>query len=126
MVGAEEAIMAEKTGSGGAGRWAFWRGVVRRQDGSGLSVGEFCRREDLSPSSFYRWRRRLGPDLAERSGAFVSLGTVHLGGADSGVEVVLDCPIRLRVQRGFDAPTLRAVLGILGPSSEEQPGRPSC
>jgi len=118
--------MAEKTDDRGVGRRGFWRGVVRQQDGSGLSVGEFCRREDLSPSSFYRWRRRLGPDLAERSGAFVSLGTVHLGGADSGVEVVLDCPIRLRVQRGFDAPTLRAVVAILDVSADERPGRPSC
>lgn len=37
----------------------FWRGVVKRQAASGLSVRAFCRRERLSEPSFYAWRRTL-------------------------------------------------------------------
>jgi hypothetical protein len=40
-------------------RAAYWRGVVERQAGSGLSVAEFCVRRDVATASFYAWRRRL-------------------------------------------------------------------
>ena len=38
---------------------AFWRGAIRRQAESGLSVREFCRRDRLSEPSFHGWRRTL-------------------------------------------------------------------
>ncbi len=37
----------------------YWRDVLRRQAGSGLSVAEFCRGEGLSQPSFYAWRRTI-------------------------------------------------------------------
>ena len=37
-----------------------WREVMRRFDASGASVDEFCAREAVSVSSFYRWRARVG------------------------------------------------------------------
>jgi len=36
-----------------------WRELLRRQATSGLSVTEFCRRQDVSEASFYQWRKRL-------------------------------------------------------------------
>ena len=36
-----------------------WRLRLRRQATGGLSIGEFCRREEVSTASFYAWRRRL-------------------------------------------------------------------
>ncbi len=36
-----------------------WREVLERFAAAGMTVGEFCGRERLSPSSFYRWRDRL-------------------------------------------------------------------
>ena len=33
-----------------------WREVLRRFDGAGTSVAEFCKREGVCESSFYRWR----------------------------------------------------------------------
>jgi hypothetical protein len=39
---------------------ALWRARVARQQQSGLSVAEFCRREDCTPAAFHAWRRRLG------------------------------------------------------------------
>ena len=42
----------------------YWRGVLLRQRASGLTVDEFCRGEELSKSSFYRWQRVIaGRDL---------------------------------------------------------------
>jgi hypothetical protein len=37
-----------------------WTEILRQFDSSGLSSSEFCRRQRLAPSSFQRWRRRLG------------------------------------------------------------------
>ena len=37
----------------------YWRGVVRQQVASGLTVREFCRRGGLRESTFYFWRREL-------------------------------------------------------------------
>ncbi len=42
-----------------AGKEQFWRGVLKRQAASGLSVRAFCQRERLTESSFYAWRRTL-------------------------------------------------------------------
>lgn len=38
---------------------ASWRAVMQRFAASGSTVGEFCAREGLSDSAFYRWRARL-------------------------------------------------------------------
>lgn len=39
---------------------AFWRKTLQRFATSGLSVREFCRREQVTESAFYAWRRTLG------------------------------------------------------------------
>ena len=36
-----------------------WRELVSRCDQAGLSAREFCRREKVELSSFFRWQRRL-------------------------------------------------------------------
>lgn len=40
-------------------RAASWRDLIARQADSGLSVVAFCERQQVSPASFYAWRRRL-------------------------------------------------------------------
>lgn len=57
-----------------AGVAATWRQRVDRWQRSGLSVTEFCGREQLSQASFFAWRKRLAgthappADRAGRSG----------------------------------------------------------
>jgi transposase-like protein len=47
--------------------WDQWRQRIKRQRESGLSIAEFCRREDVSAHSFYVWRRNLrGASLRRR------------------------------------------------------------
>lgn len=87
---------------------ATWREVLRRFDVAGTTVGEFCARERLSASSFYRWRERLQaagtqvvePRLPRVTGVAVSptaAGFIDLGslaessrGIGGGLELRLD------------------------------------
>jgi hypothetical protein len=39
--------------------WDQWRQRIERQRESGLSIAEFCRRENISAHGFYVWRRNL-------------------------------------------------------------------
>ena len=39
--------------------WDQWRERIDRQHASGLSIVEFCRKEQISPHGFYVWRRKL-------------------------------------------------------------------
>ena len=52
---------------------AYWRKVLKQFSASGLSVREFCKREQLTESALYAWRRTIGErDEARTSGpAFV-------------------------------------------------------
>jgi hypothetical protein len=50
-------------------RWEQWRQVIARQRASGLSVAEFCRRENVSRQGFHVWNRKL------RQGASPARGT---------------------------------------------------
>lgn len=88
---------------------ARWAQVIRRHESSGLSVAEFCRREDLSPPSFYAWRRR--PTTAP---AFVEL-KVESQAAPAIELLVADGRSRVLVRRGFDRDLLRELLEALGP-----------
>ena len=40
-------------------REAYWREQVKRHEGSGLSVRQFCQEGRLSEASFYAWRMTL-------------------------------------------------------------------
>jgi hypothetical protein len=41
------------------GRETLWRGILRRQAESGLSICRFCAAEGISEPSFYAWRKKL-------------------------------------------------------------------
>lgn len=74
-----------------------WREIIERFDSSGLSVGEFCKREGLCVSSFKRWRPRVEAGSRELEappttvpGGFVELGTIGRARDASRFEVRLD------------------------------------
>ena len=50
--------MRKRRGVGGQAE-AVRRRIVLAQRGSGLSVAAFCRREGISPATFYLWRKRV-------------------------------------------------------------------
>ncbi len=101
----------------------LWRTTIREAARSGVSVREFCRRRKLPESQFYWWQRRLSlvrhspkgrSQRATRPTSF-ALVSEEPGGSDAGIELVLAGGRRLRIARGVDEATLRAVLAAVEP-----------
>jgi len=46
-------------------REEYWRGVLTRHVASGLTIRAFCRREQLTESAFFAWRRTIAAQDAE-------------------------------------------------------------
>lgn len=42
-----------------AGLWASWRERLTRQQASGQSIAEYCRRAGISVTTFHQWKRKL-------------------------------------------------------------------
>ena len=90
-----------------------WRERIAEQQRSGLSVKRFCKDQGLTEYSFYAWRKRLQERglvrfaLVERS----ARRPEHT--AEAALELVLATGERLRISRGVDTATLRAVLDVL-------------
>ena len=101
----------------------FWQTAIREAARSGVSVREFCRRRKLHESQFYWWQRRLSlrrqpaRGLNQRAGGPTSFALVgdEPGATDAGIELVLASGRRLRIARGVDEATLRAVLTVVEP-----------
>ena len=73
-----------------------WEQVIEDQAGSGVSVAEFCRENDLSPASFYQWRKRLRVEGSGEHERFVPVTVL----ATAGVIVELPCGAVLRLPGG--------------------------
>ncbi len=101
-----------------------WRQMIHEATCSGLSIREFCRRHDLKECQFYWWQRKLKehhrPRRARRRGgdgnqASFALVSNDPGATEAGIELVLGDGRRLRISRGVDEQTLRAVLAAMEP-----------
>ena len=117
-----------------------WAGRLRRQAASGLSIAAFCRREQVSPATFYFWKRRLRTEGCEPTGAPSSRVARRsprasssrgprrtMGGGPSPddfvpvtlaatLAVIIELPNRARVQLppGCDRDTLAAAISAAG------------
>ena len=69
-----------------------WQALLAGFESSGLNVEQYCRREGVSPASFYRWRTEINaagnepsstPRPLARANGFISLGSVALTGEAS-------------------------------------------
>jgi hypothetical protein len=103
----------------------YWREMINRQAGSGVSVRQFCVAERVSEPSFYAWRRKLGkakgvvkrsrtssrrPSGARNGQEFIPLKLLEASGA---VEVVHPLGYRIRVTGEVNARDLERVLDVL-------------
>jgi hypothetical protein len=100
----------------------YWEKTIREAVRSGISIQEFCRQRRLQKSQFYWWRRRLDEIRHRRTlrkagsrerGSF-ALVSEDPQATDAGIELVLGDGRRLRISRGVDEATLRAVLAAVG------------
>jgi hypothetical protein len=101
----------------------FWQSAIREAARSGVSVREFCRRRKLRECQFYWWQRRLsltrrpakGRNQRSTGPTSFALVSDDVGAQDAGIELVLASGRRLRIARGVDEATLRAVLAAVEP-----------
>jgi transposase-like protein len=66
-----------------------WREVLSRQAASGLSVREFCKRERLTESQFYAWRRTIAERDGESSPSFVPVVVSDHPTSDASIAIEL-------------------------------------
>ncbi len=71
----------------------------------------FCRQHRANEHSFYQWRKRLAAQLPVKFALVEPHPTRRVG--VGAVEVIFASGDRVRIEPGFDAETLRAVLNIL-------------
>ena len=90
-----------------------WRARLAKFDVSGLTVAEFCRREQVSQANFYCWARRIRQrDDPKTAGIdHADAGAVTSRGVDTVeyVEVVVGDSIRVRMPAGQPDPVAALV-----------------
>lgn len=98
----------------------YWQKMIHEAARSGLSTREFCRRHKLHESQFYWWQRNLAakrsaPPKQKPAAAAASFALVSDApdAAEAGIELLLGDGRRLRIRKGVDEFTLRAVLAAL-------------
>lgn len=108
-------------GRGRVDREVHWRGVIRDQRASGLSISAFCRQRGIPAWSFYNWRRKLAErdhdraDEPKETGAkFVPIEIpAPSAQTRSSCEVVLPNGCRIIAPIQCDARWLGEILGAL-------------
>lgn len=91
-------------------RYVHWREVIEAQKTSGLSIAEYCRKQQIRTNIFYAWRRRIQKRQMDRHG-FIELRS-SVSGTDTGIRIVSG-NLFIEVQRNFDPITFRSVLACL-------------
>lgn len=66
-----------------------WRELLNRQASSGISVREFCKRERLTESQFYAWRRTTGERDGESGPSFVPAAVIDPPKGDALIAIEL-------------------------------------
>jgi transposase-like protein len=85
------------------------RAILKRLEGSGLSVREFAARHGVDAHRLYRWRAQLGSAGVAPAPAFVEIKAA----ASAAIEVALRSGHVIRVPDGFAEETLRRVVAAL-------------
>jgi hypothetical protein len=87
-----------------------WANRVRQWRASGLTAGEFATREGINANTLKWWSSRLrGAGEAK----FIDVTALVTPPQVPALEVVVRGSVSLRVQPGFDAALLRAVVSAL-------------
>ena len=98
-----------------------WRERLERQARSGFSIAEFCRRERLSPPSFYQWRKRLSVvRCAADRPQFVPVHRAEDSGAADGVEIELPGGVVVRLPAGASRELVTAAIEAAARAGKEE------
>jgi len=111
-------------GKGDVEKARYWQRTISEAARSGMSIRAFCRQRRLQESRFYWWQHKLRASrqagITPKAGglgrpASFALVSEEGGATDAGIELVLGEGRKLRIRRGVDEGTLRAVLAALEP-----------
>jgi hypothetical protein len=92
----------------------YWLKVVKAQGEGRLSAAEFCRKKNLSRSTFLRWRSQLSQRV--QAGHFVEIGEdSKIASRSKGlvIEVAVDGAVRIQVSAGGDAREIGALVSAI-------------
>lgn len=87
----------------------FWEDALRRFQGSGMTVAEFCELEGCSVATFYGWRRRLAEKPRQTAFTEVVVDTAP----SAAIEIELPGDICVRLRGAVATEQLDAVLDCL-------------
>ena len=105
-----------------ANREEFWRQAVQRRADSGLTIEEFCAREDLKPTTYQYWQKAIRhrddqrPLRPTKLDAEPTLAAVQLVDDQSGaatVEIVVQNGYVVRVGQQATSDQVRRVLQVV-------------
>lgn len=113
-------------------RAQYWRGIIAKWGGSGLTQTEFCRQRRLSLPAFRWWKWKLAQlERQECQPAFLPIRIVDMVGRDGSsskskpmdetsgnvFEVISQRGYRIRIPEGFDSEALIRLLRALEAAS---------
>jgi hypothetical protein len=89
--------------------------IVLEYEASGLTQQEYCRRKGISAKTLARYltRHRQAQAKKSRSQRWVTVEVAAQSNCSSELVLVLSNERRIEVKRGFDATTLRELVGVL-------------
>lgn len=105
-----------------------WTEIIKSHNGSGMSISEWCKENEISKTKFYYWQRVI------REESLIQAGTLALTGQTQFIEIKPSvkenprfnhqdiCAVlrsngnEIEILNGADPNTLEAILRILGQS----------
>jgi hypothetical protein len=85
-----------------------WESKIREQKTSGLSVNQWCCKNQVTKGSFHYWKNRLEPKSELTRSCFTELPI------DQGTGITMEYQgIRILIDKSFDPATLRSCLAAL-------------
>ena len=105
-------------------RETFWRRVLRRRAKSGMTVAEFCAKENLAESAYYYWQRQIrrrdvpSPTQSSQSSGgptFLPVRLLDDRNSTAPVEIVTTNGFVIRVREEATTDHVRRVLQAVGP-----------
>jgi transposase-like protein len=103
-------------------RQTFWRNLIARRESRQLTVREVCEEADVSPVSYFYWRRKFLAEAQQPSAnpapPLVPVQIVE----DRIAELMIELPqgMRVRIPPGCDEATLQRVLRAALSACREQ------
>jgi transposase-like protein len=114
---------------------SYWRGMISRQENSGLSIREFCDQQGISVASMYGWRKELKkrspiasgdststastrdrkpkPKVTEAVAPSTDFISIQLEQLRPALELLHPRGYQLRIPNGFDTVTLQQTIEVL-------------